>query len=166
MRKRRVLVIDDSEDIHKDFMRILSPEPAQEWEDLTRLEEALFGGASGGSGSSKVFFDVDFVFQGREGIAKVREAVAEGRPYDLVFLDYRMPPGWNGFETLRHLRKVAPLVPVVLCSAFSDYSMDEMRREFGEAHGLTELRKPFDKNEVYRVAVALTEPSESASHPR
>jgi CheY-like chemotaxis protein len=166
MRERRVLVIDDSEDIHKDFMRILSPGPAQEWEDLSRLEEALFGMDPGGSRSSKAVFAVDSVLQGREGIAKVREAVAAGRPYDVVFLDYRMPPGWNGFETLRHLRKVAPLLPVVLCSAFSDYSMEEMRREFGEAHGLTELRKPFDKNEVYRVAVALTESSEGASPPR
>jgi CheY-like chemotaxis protein len=166
MRERRVLVIDDSEDIHKDFMRILSPGPAQEWEDLARLEEALFGMAPGASRSSRAVFAVDSVFQGREGIAKVREALAAGRPYDVVFLDYRMPPGWNGFETLRHLRKVAPSLPVVLCSAFSDYSMEEMRREFGEAHGLTELRKPFDKNEVYRVAVALTEPSEGASLPR
>lgn len=163
MRKRRILVIDDSDDIHKDFMRILCPGPAQDWEDLARLEEALFGEAPGEARSSSNLFEVDSVFQGRDGIAKVREAVAAGLPYDLVFLDYRMPPGWNGFETLRHLRKVAPLVPVVLCSAFSDYSMEDMRREFGEAHGLTELRKPFDKNVVYQLALRLTEPRDADS---
>ncbi|WP_224246195.1 response regulator [Hyalangium gracile] len=164
MRKRRILVIDDSEDIHKDFVRILTPGPAQEWEDLARLEEALFGVAPPSTKSTHPGFELDSVFQGREGVAKVRQALAEGRPYSLVFLDYRMPPGWNGFETLRHLRKVAPSLPVVLCSAFSDYSLEEMRREFGQAHGLTELKKPFKKNEVYQVAVALTdEPERVAS---
>ncbi|WP_224366563.1 response regulator [Hyalangium versicolor] len=163
MSKRRILVIDDSEDIHKDFKRILCPGPSQDWEELARLEEALFGVTPPSSSTSSQIFEVDTVFQGRDGVAKVREAMAEGRPYALVFLDYRMPPGWNGFETLRHLRKVSPTVPVVLCSAFSDYSLEDMRREFGEGHRLTELRKPFNKNEVYELALALTEEPQGAS---
>ena len=57
------------------------------------------------------------------GCARRRSA---GRPYALVFLDYRMPPGLNGSETLQRLREVAPSLPVVLCSAFSDYSWEEM----------------------------------------
>jgi CheY-like chemotaxis protein len=88
--------------------------------------------------------------------------VASGRPYDLLFLDYRMPPGWNGLETLRQLKKVTPELPIVLCSAFSDYSWEEMVQEFGAAHRLTELRKPFDKQKLYQLALSLTEPHPEA----
>ncbi len=58
-----------------------------------------------------------------------------GRPWAMVFLDYRMPPGWSGVETLRHLRQVAPTLPVVLCSAYSDWIL----REFPNTGPLTEL---------------------------
>jgi len=31
------------------------------------------------------------------------QAVAEGRPYAMAFVDMRMPPGWDGLETIEHL---------------------------------------------------------------
>ena len=158
MGKRRILVIDDSEEIHKDFARLLCPERPADWEDMAQMEALLFGLASTAESSSSESFELDSAFQGEEGFAKVREALAAGRPYELVFLDYRMPPGWNGFETLRHLRQVAPLLPVVLCSAYSDYSWEEISRELAGAHTLKELRKPFDKQELHRLTHALTEP--------
>jgi DNA-binding NarL/FixJ family response regulator len=76
----------------------------------------------------------------------------------LVFLDYRMPPGGNGVETLRHLWAVHPSQRVVLCSAYSDYSWGEIVAEFGETPLLRELRKPVDGNELRRLAHTLTEP--------
>jgi CheY-like chemotaxis protein len=155
MHKKRILVIDDSEDIHKDFRRVLCPAPTGGKAELEELEEALFGEPRS-SGVSADFL-LDSAFQGQEGFAKVREAVASGHPYDLAFLDYRMPPGWNGFETLRQLRKVAPSMPVVLCSAYSDYSWEEIAREFGAAHHLLELRKPFNTQELHQMALSLTE---------
>jgi CheY-like chemotaxis protein len=106
--KRRILVIDDSAAIHKDFVRILCPEQKSGSSELELLEGALFGAPSAGSRSSAVEFEVDSAFQGQEGLAKVKEAQGAGRPYALAFLDYRMPPGWNGIETLRQLRAVAP----------------------------------------------------------
>jgi CheY-like chemotaxis protein len=162
MPKRRILVIDDSTDIQKDFARILCPEPERHWDELARLEAALFGKEHSPDEPGQLF-ELEAALQGSQGVAKVQEAMASGRPYSLVFLDYRMPPGWNGFETLRQLRKVAPRLPVVLCSAFSDYSWAEMIQEFGEGHLLMELRKPFNKNELYSLAVSLTEPGSAAS---
>src|SRR5690349_20122474 len=108
MRKRRILVIDDSEDIHKDIARSLCPEPLAGAEEFAQLESDLFGESSTSSGASDELFELDSAYQGQEGLAKVQEALVSKRPYSLVFLDYRMPPGWNGFETLRHLRTVAP----------------------------------------------------------
>lgn len=157
MDKRRILVIDDSEDIHKDFARILCPPKTQDWEDLEQMEASLFGGAGSG-GSSSESIELDSAFQGQEGLAKVQQAQAAGRPYALVFLDYRMPPGWNGYETLQRLHQVAPALPVVLCSAFSDYSWEQMDKEFAGAHVLKELRKPFDKSALQQLVRTLTAP--------
>jgi len=157
--KRRILVIDDSEAIHQGFHEILCPEQSRGLEEMEQLEGALFGEPSSSESSSSPVFELDSAFQGEEGVAKVREALAAGRPYALAFLDYRMPPGWNGLETLRHLRKVAPSLRVVLCSAYSDYSWEEFVREFGAAQPIRELRKPFDAQELHQLALSLTEPS-------
>jgi CheY-like chemotaxis protein len=154
--KRRVLVIDDSESIHRDFRRVLCPEPVKGRDELDLLEETLFG-AEGSSTPVEggLEFELDSAFQGEEGLAKVEQALAGGRPYAVTFLDYRMPPGWNGVQTLRHLWKVDPRMPVVFCSAYSDYSWEELRREFGELHRLVELKKPFNGRELRRLALEL-----------
>jgi CheY-like chemotaxis protein len=156
MPKKRILIIDDSESIHRDFQRVLCPAPAESWDELTQMEEMLFGPPAVPEHLAE-HFEVDSAFQGEEGLAKVKAALASGRPYALAFLDYRMPPGWNGFETLKHLRQVAPMLPVVLCSAYSDYSWEELVRNFaGEPPPLLELKKPFKSHELHRLARALT----------
>jgi CheY-like chemotaxis protein len=154
--KKRILIVDDSEAIHRDFLRILGPEQDGATSELDQLADELFGAPAPSSWDDAVF-EVDSALQGREGLAKVEQAQAEGRPYALVFLDYRMPPGWSGVETLRQLRKVAPTLPVVLCSAYSDYSWEEIAREFGQARPPLELRKPFNSQELRQLALRLTQ---------
>jgi CheY-like chemotaxis protein len=155
---RRILVIDDSAAIHQDFRRILCPERREEPEDLARLRTALFGTEPARAEPSGPEVEVDSAFQGQEGVAKVREAVEAGRPYALVFLDYRMPPGGTGVETLRLLWKVHPSQQVVLCSAYSDYSWEEIVAEFGETPLLKELRKPVQVHELRQLVLSLTGP--------
>jgi CheY-like chemotaxis protein len=157
--KRRILIIDDAEAIHTDFRRVLCPKPSGRRESLDALEEELFGEDSSHEKPSQLEFEVDSAFQGQEALTKVKQALEAGRPYEVAFLDYRMPPGWNGVETLRHLRKVAPSLPVVLCSAYSDYSWEEIVREFGRSRLLVEMRKPFDSHELRQRAAALVSPS-------
>ncbi len=153
-RTKRILVIDDSETIHNDFRRLIAQEPSPSRNELDLLADALFGAApSVAKAPAPVVIEVDSAYQGQEGVARVREAQEAGRPYALVFLDYRMPPGWNGAETLRHLRKVAPSLPVVLCSAYADYSWQDILKEFGESPLLKELRKPFNGHEVRQLAL-------------
>ncbi len=160
MHKKRILVIDDSEAIHKDFRRILCPEPLSGRDELEDLEQALFGEPAANDPDGKGDFELDSAFQGQEGFSKVQQAVQSGQPYSLAFLDYRMPPGWNGFETLRRLRQVAPSLPVVLCSAYSDYSWEELVREMGGDTRLKELRKPFNLDELQQLTLSLTDSEE------
>jgi CheY-like chemotaxis protein len=156
--KRRILVIDDSTAIHQDFRRLLCPEPRESAAELALLRTALFGEAQASAEPSGPEFEVDSAYQGQEGVAKVREALAAGRPYALVFLDYRMPPGGNGVETLRQLWRVHPSQQVVLCSAYADYSWEEIVAEFGETPLLKELRKPVQSHALRHLALTLTEP--------
>jgi len=156
--KRRLLVIDDSATIHQDFRRLLCPERVGSPVQLASLRTALFGAAPARVEPSGPEFEVESAFQGKEGVAKVREAVAAGRPYAVVFLDYRMPPGGNGVETLRNLWAVHPSQRVVLCSAYSDYSWEDIVEEFGETPLLRELRKPVNGHELRQLALAFTEP--------
>ena len=101
-------------------------------------------------------FAIDCACQGREGLEMVREALSEGRPYALAFVDGRMPPGWDGIETIGRLWQACPDLQVVLCTAYSDYSWCEIRRELGDSDSMLILKKPFDNVEVLQLAHALT----------
>jgi DNA-binding LytR/AlgR family response regulator len=68
-----------------------------------------------------------------------------------------MPPGWDGIETIGQLWKADPALEVVLCTAFSDYSLQESLRQVRRTDQLLVLKKPFDNIEVQRLAVALSE---------
>lgn len=86
----------------------------------------------------------------------MQHAVEEGRPYALAFTDMRMPPGWDGLETIEKLWAVDPNLQIALCTAYSDYSWEAMaeRLEFGDQ--LLILKKPFDTLEIRQMANALT----------
>ena len=81
----------------------------------------------------------------------------EGRPYALAFVDIRMPPGIDGVETTARLWKADPDLQVVLCSAYADYSWEEVARRLGINQRLLILRKPFDNIEVRQMAHALAQ---------
>jgi CheY-like chemotaxis protein len=153
-KKRRILIIDDSEAIHTDFRRVLSPKRPSRGKALDLMESEIFGEDTSHEVPFEWDFEVDSAFQGQEALTLVKEAMEAGRPYDLVFLDYRMPPGWNGLETLRRLRAVAPSLRVVFCSAYSDYSWEEILQEFGDSELLVEMRKPFDSQELRQRTLA------------
>ena len=66
----------------------------------------------------------------------------------MAFIDVRMPPGWDGIETTGRIWEVDPEIQVVICTAFSDYSPDEMLAKLGRSDRLLILKKPFDNVEV------------------
>lgn len=153
-RNRRFLVIDDSGAIHDDFRKILCPpEPANSC--LDGFEAALFGEEE--SAPVPIRFEVDSAFQGQEGVEMVRQARITGRPYAVAFIDVRMPPGWDGVETVAKIWEADPDLQAVICSAYSDYSWQEMLARLGCSDRLVILKKPFDPIEAPQLAHALTE---------
>lgn len=148
----RILVIDDNTAIHEDFRKILTKEENVD-DSLVDMETLLFGSESGDEEST--VFEVDSAFQGEQGLQMVEEALAEGRPYSLAFVDVRMPPGWDGIETISRLWKVAPDLQVVLCTAYADYSWKDIHKILGTNENMLILKKPFDNVEVLQLAHAL-----------
>jgi diguanylate cyclase (GGDEF)-like protein len=148
---RRILIIDDTPSIHQDFRKILGPDTEDEL-SLAGTEETLFGTPK----PDRLTFQLDSAYQGQEALELVKRAQAEGRPYAMAFTDMRMPPGWDGLETVEQLWKVDPHLQIALCTAFSDYSWEEMaeRLEYGDQ--LLVLKKPFDSVEIRQMASALT----------
>ncbi len=153
-KNRRVLVIDDNEAIHDDFRVILatqSPDTAT----LDEAEAAILGGVFGQV--HQELFDVDSAFQGEEGLEKIQQALQDDRPYAMAFVDVRMPPGWDGIETIQRIWKEYPDLQVVICTAYSDYEWHEIVQKLGQTEKLLILKKPFEKEEVYQLAIAMTE---------
>ncbi|MBL8229871.1 MAG: response regulator [Bryobacterales bacterium] len=149
--RRRILVIDDNEAIHDDLRKILTP-PERHGDDLDGVEALLFGSTR--NDSTK--FQVDSAYQGQDGLKLVEAAWQEGRPYEMAFVDVRMPPGWDGIETTTRLWRCDPSLQIVICTAYTDYSWREIVDRLGESHNFVILKKPFDNIEVVQLAHALT----------
>ncbi len=174
----RILVIDDNPAIHADVRKILCPPVSLQAASVDALAGELFGGRSLPPRPARRFV-IDDAFQGREGLDLVQKAMAQGSPYAMAFVDVRMPPGWDGIETTLELWKVAPDLQVVICTAHSDYSWEEMLAQLGDSDRSSQaektrrqsevsagpsasddrfviLKKPFDTVEILQLANALT----------
>jgi len=153
-KNRRILVIDDNRSIHEDFRKILSP-GSKTGSKIDAAETKLFGSPTHTTDQTR--FEVDSAYQGQEGLALVKQAVESGRPYAVAFVDVRMPPGWDGVETTQKIWAVDPEIQIILCTAYSDYSWDEMLDKIGNNDRMVILKKPFDTVEAFQLAHAFTE---------
>ncbi|ALQ05424.1 diguanylate cyclase/phosphodiesterase (GGDEF & EAL domains) with PAS/PAC sensor(s) [Pseudomonas brassicacearum] len=148
---RRILVVDDTPAIHQDFRKILSPSAGSD-DSLDDTESLLFGTPQ----VSRLQFQIDSAYQGEEALELVKRAQAEGQPYALVFADMRMPPGWDGLQTIEALWEADPRLQIALCTAFSDYSWETMSERIEFDDQLLILKKPFDTLEIRQMASAMT----------
>lgn len=151
---KRILIIDDNRAIHEDFRKVLTDTTGGS--SMDAAEEALFGDAVA-SQPKRVTFQLEYAAQGLEGVEKIRQAREAGSPFAMAFVDVRMPPGIDGIETTVKLWEVAPDTQIVICTAYSDYSWDEMIAKVGYSDRLVLLKKSFDNVEVLQLACALTE---------
>jgi len=151
----RILVIDDNEAIHEDFRKILTA-TSEEADVLRSMATSIFDAVPQGPIQATISFKVEHAHQGREGFDKVKAAVHAGRPYAVAFVDVRMPPGWDGIETVTHLWKVDHEIETVICTAYSDFSWEEIVRRLHQPERLLILKKPFDAIEVRQLALSLT----------
>ena len=153
----RVLVIDDDENVRNSFRGILSPPDSglNATFELEKISSALFDEDKPPSlipskRSSATFnFEYDEAANGRQGYEMVGKSIEEKRPYAAIFVDMRMP-GWDGLETVQHLREIDTRAEIIFVTAYSDHSIEEIVTAVGT--NISYHCKPFSAEEIEQIA--------------
>jgi len=149
---RRILIIDDNKSIHEDFKAILDPNIRKD-DEMDQITSTLFGEEHPTSDSET--FHIESAYQGQQGLEMIKEAIRQDQPFAVVFVDMRMPPGWDGLETIRRIWMEDSHIEIVLATAYSDYSWPEIHNQLDQNNQLIILKKPFDDIEVRQLAYTL-----------
>ncbi|MBN2532315.1 MAG: HD domain-containing protein [Spirochaetales bacterium] len=152
----RILIIDDNPLIHNDFKKILT-DSKKDSEKVDNLERFLFGDESIKQYNMNKTYLLEYAFSGDQALKMVEKAKNEDNPFALAFVDVRMPPGWDGIETIAKIWEVDPYMEVAICTAYADYSWDEIVSKLGYTDQIIIIKKPFEKIEVKQLATALVQ---------
>ncbi len=150
--RARILLIDDNRAIHEDFRKILSPKT--DADDFDAISAEFFDEEV--APNHKTAFVLDSAYQGEEGVSMLRQSLEADEPYAMAFVDMRMPPGLNGVETAIKLWEIYPELQIVFCTAYSDYSWEEITARNEHPDRMLILKKPFEAIEVAQLAEAQT----------
>jgi len=152
----RILAIDDEPSIHEAYRSILCPQQSAT-KALDAMDEALFGSSAPAakSGPSSLDLVMHSAMQGQDGFDMLKSAIERNEPYSVAIVDMRMPPGWDGVETVKNLWKVDPGLEIIICSAYSDHPWSSIAQELGNPSKLLLLRKPFESAEVWQLVRSL-----------
>jgi diguanylate cyclase (GGDEF)-like protein len=134
-----------------------SATPGQAQGELAAMAASLFAETAPVETGAPPTFDVTYVDQGADAVAAVEAGLREGRPYQVVFLDMRMPPGIDGKEAARQIRAVDGEINLVIVTGYSDSSPLEVAKVAGPLDKLYYVAKPFEVEEILQLARALSE---------
>jgi len=151
----RVLIIDDEELVRDNIEEILVPRKYQKNEAIINASSILFDdeeeeGILTPAKSNIPEFKVDKAINGMEGFEKVKLSIEEKSPYALIFLDMRMP-GWDGLETAIRIKEIDPKVEIIIVTAFSDKSIEDIVAKAGQNVGYH--CKPYAIEEILQLAI-------------
>ncbi len=134
-----ILIIDDNKDIHNSILRIFNKR--------TQIESELFGEDNilEPDGTQYNFFSA---YQGEEAVEVFKKQIEKNNPIDLVICDMRMPPGMDGKETLVELSQQGTPIKGFICSAYSDYSIEEVIKLLPSESNVDFISKPFLPDEI------------------
>jgi CheY-like chemotaxis protein len=137
----RILIADDDEHVLEAYREAFSePESTQQMRALDALAAELFEPET--DTQDDTHFDVVACSQGDDAISIARRAARDGRPFDVVILDVRMPPGIDGVEAGSQIRKLDPDVEIVFVTGYSDVPLAELQRRVPPPIKLHYFSKP------------------------
>jgi signal transduction histidine kinase/CheY-like chemotaxis protein len=110
---KRILLMDDEETIRSVGMRVLK----------------------------RLNYDATAVADGAECIKAYRDALAAGRPFDVVIMDLTVPGGMGGIKTVAELRQIDPRVRAIVSSG---YSKDPVLANFRDYGFRAVVAKPYE----------------------
>ena len=149
--RARVLVVDDEHDIHHDFEDMLSPRSANSSDALASafvVEQRV---------DLQLNFDLVHATSGELACDLVTAARRGNEPISVAYIDIRMPPGIDGVETVRRIRALDREIELVIMTAYTDKPLPEIVHDMELLHKLLYIRKPFAREEVQQITMALAE---------
>ncbi|MBF0460031.1 MAG: response regulator [Magnetococcales bacterium] len=107
------------------------------------------------------------VESGRQALAEVQAACAKGIPFDLLFVDHRMPE-MNGLETVQHIvhllsaddasstvRPLSPPQPLPKMIMLTAFHSDDLKKQAGVAGVDRLLQKPIGSSELFNAIMEV-----------
>ena len=157
--ERRILIIDDQSQIHETFSRIFRGDSRNQ-NDLDDFEaQFLQDEAEKKTQASTAVpvFALTHAYSGEEGVHEVQKSIDGDQRFSVAFVDMRMPKGMDGLETINRLWRIDADLQVVICTAYSDHTWDDIVNALGYSDRLLLLRKPFEHDEARQIALAMSE---------
>jgi two-component system, cell cycle sensor histidine kinase and response regulator CckA len=101
-------------------------------------------------------FDIVLCSQADEAVGRFEAGLKENKPFAMVFLDVRMPPGPDGVWAAQKIRSMDPQVEIVVVTGFSDYHPKEISVKVPPAHKLLYMNKPYRIDEIFQTISCLS----------
>ncbi len=160
-RNRRILVVDDQQDLREQLAKLLlrSGKKNETLSLVQQMRSKLLGEnpdiVEEGTGEDQSYV-VDTAEQGEIALEMVKKALSKEEPYAVMFLDMRMPPGWDGLKTAKAIRDVDKNIEIVIMTAYADHDQKQIADTVGTPEKLLYIKKPFQAEEIYQLALSLT----------
>lgn len=153
-----ILVVDDQEDLRLQVAKMLQQRTADQetFSLIDQIRNRIGKGRDVAPSDARATYKVDTYAQGKDAYEGVKKALAGNQPYAVMFLDMRMPPGWDGLETAQRIRSIDKEIQIVIMTAYADYDQQEIAEKVGEPDKLLYIKKPFHPEEIRQLALALT----------
>ncbi len=147
----RILAVDDESEVRHAYLQALT---FDQRELETTIQDVFNTLGEDTQPEHSSGFDLSLADQGNQAIELMRQALEDGNPYTVAFIDMRMPPGIDGLETAKTLRALDDRIYIVFVTAYSDRTAAELDTVM--EHEILLLRKPFVNEEIYQLARSLS----------
>ena len=139
---------------------LVSPGRSKKHRVLVMDDEASIGRVTGNM-LEFLGYQAEVVETGTVAVERFKQALENGRPFDVVMLDLIVPGGMGGKETMDRLSRLAPAVKAVLVSGHVQQSAMAEFRDHGFGAVMT---KPFTLEELSTTLQSVLAPTAAHIH--
>lgn len=164
--KLKVLLVDDNEQLHEIIKEYLQMQDSDDIGDIGDIGEKKLSSKSGSifisdeinnKDLSKIYdYEFSSFYQGMDVVTNFvsNNEKNDKMVYDFAIFDIRMPPGIDGIETLKKINAYIKDMPILICSAYSDYSQDQIKKLFSDNY-VDFLPKPFTQEILFEKTLTI-----------
>ncbi len=154
----RILAADDDEAVLDAYRQIFTPvATTAEADNFGNFKAKLFGSGGGAVRLSTpgTLFAVHYCHNAEQAVAIAQAAIHANRPFPVIILDMRMPPGPDGAWAAARIREMDPYANIIIATADSDMNPCEIATQVPPDDKFFYIQKPFHPHEIRQLTLAL-----------